>query len=42
MKGGGKEHNEKEEGRSAGTQETEGEKEMLEGGEWPLIPIQMM
>lgn len=31
-----------EEGRRAGKEETKGEKEMVEGGEWPLIPVQMM
>lgn len=35
-------HNDKEEGRSAGKEEAKGEKEMLEGGERPIISIQMM
>lgn len=42
IKGSRKQHNEREEGRSAGKEETKGGKEMVEGGEWPLIPIQMM
>lgn len=42
IKGSRKQHNEREEGRRAGKEETKGEKEMVEGGEWPLIPVQMM
>lgn len=42
IKGSGKQHNEEEEGRSAGKKERKGEKEMLEGDAWLLIPIQMM
>lgn len=33
---------EREEGNRAGKEETKGEKEMVEGGEWPFIPVQMM
>lgn len=42
IKGSRKQHNEREEGRRAGKEETKGEKAMVEGGEWPLIPVQMM